>query len=91
MTKLTQLQERLARTRGPDNSVDIEIDVALFEPDEHHSAVRANSAGTKLVYAKRGGGTDTFWARDWTLTQASRNEAAALLAALPLLSRKGPR
>ena len=79
---LEDLLKRVESCSGPDNALDIAIDIALFTPDEKHVSVMANAAGTKLVYARRGGGSDTFWASDHTLTAGSRETAAALLRAL---------
>ena len=83
MTDREELLERLRLNDAPDNALDIAIDLALFKPDEQHKSVRANDAGTKLVYTRRTGGTDTFLARDHTLNSASRAIAASLLRSLP--------
>lgn len=80
---LTELRGRLAGAKGPSNSLDIEIEVALFQPDLRHSSARSNQAGTKIVYTRRdGSGTDTFWAADYTLDADSRKKALALIDAL---------
>ena len=79
---LDGLIERVKAARGYSNALDIEIEIALFKPDGRHISVRPNAAKTKLVYTKRTGGTDTFWAPDWTISQASRDEAVRLLQAL---------
>lgn len=55
MTDLTYLLERLKTASVPNNALDIEIDIALFEPDERYVAVRPNNANTKLVYTTMGG------------------------------------
>lgn len=82
MTDISALIERVKTARGYSNALDIKIEMALFKPDGRHISVRPNAAKTKLVYTKRTGGTDTFWAPDWTISQASRDEAARLLTAL---------
>ncbi len=64
------------------NALDIAIDIALFEPDQDHVAVKANNAGTKLVYTRAHGGTDTFWARDHTLNDRRVSLAIASLKSL---------
>ena len=79
---LEGLIERVKAASGVSNALDIEIEMALFKPDGRHISVRPNAAKTKLVYTKMTGGTDTFWARDWTISQASRDEAVRLLSAL---------
>jgi hypothetical protein len=76
MPSSNQVGEVLARVEGAtgaDNALDIAIDIALFRPDSRHVSVRANSAGTKLVYTRHDGGTDTFWARDHTLDAVGRD------------------
>ncbi|MEQ9634649.1 MAG: hypothetical protein RLW68_01045 [Devosia marina] len=82
MTEISELLERVKAARGYSNALDIEIDMALFKPDGRHISVRPNAAKTKLVYIKRTGGTDTFLAHDWTISQASRDEAIRLLTVL---------
>ncbi len=82
MAEVKELIARVEAATGPDNRLDCEIDVALFEPDRHHVSVRLNSAGTKLVYTRHDGKTDTFLSRDHTLTPARRALAIADLRAL---------
>ena len=65
MTDTSTLISRLEAGRS-DNFLDVEIEVALFEPDDHYSAARANSAGTKVVYTLRDGRQETCWAADWS-------------------------
>lgn len=79
---LDGLIERVERCTGPDNRLDCEIDIALFKPDSAHASVRMNEARTKLVYTRHGGGTDTYWSFDHTLTPSRRADAIALLRAL---------
>lgn len=81
-TEIEGLVERLRQATGPDNALDIAIDIALFKPDRDHVSVRANNAGTKLVYTRPDGRTDTFLARDHTLNERRRFKAIALLTAL---------
>lgn len=80
--QLEGLLERVKAARGYSNQLDIEIELALFRPDYLYKAARANAAHTKIVYTRHDGDTDTFWAPDWTISQANRNEAVRLLAAL---------
>lgn len=82
MTSYDTIISRLEGATGADNELDIAVDIALFHPDERHDAVRANAAGTKLVYTRRGGGTDTFLATDHTLNETTRRNAIALMRAL---------
>lgn len=82
MTDLSSLIERVKSARKQDNALDVLIDVALFEPDEECSSVRANAAGTKLVFSYRSGKSQTFRARDWTLDKDWRRMAIERLTAL---------
>ena len=83
MTDREELLERLRLNDAPDNALDIAIDLALFKPDEQHKSVRANDAGTKLVYTQHDGRTDTYRAFDHTLNDRTRYEAGVLLRSLP--------
>lgn len=60
------------------NELDIAVEIALFNPDV---AIRANAAGTKVIYTKRDGSEVTHWADDWTM-ERNRPRAIALLRAL---------
>jgi hypothetical protein len=85
------LIEKLRANTGPSNALDMEIDIALFKPDAMHVAVRANEAGTKLVYTRHDGRTDTYWANDHTLDDVSRELAIEQLRALSHTGRAGGR
>jgi len=82
MPDLASLLEEVRSAKGPTNSLDMKIEMALFKPDGLHTSVRQNAAGTKLVYTRQDGGTDTHWAADHTLNAATRERAIALLTAL---------
>lgn len=75
------LIERIEAATGPDNKLDIAIDIHLFEPDDEFHGIRANAAGTKLIYGRTDGTSLTCWARDWTLTPESRAKAIQALLA----------
>lgn len=79
---LDGLIERVKAAKGYSNDLDIEIEMALFKPDGRHISVRPNAAKTKLVYTRRTGGTDTYWAPDWTISRANRNDAVRRLTAM---------
>lgn len=81
MADLAELIEKVKRCRKSSNDLDMEIDLALFEPDGLHTSVRPNDAGTKLVYTRTGGETSTFLANDWTLCKESRRLAVKRLTA----------
>lgn len=79
---LDGLVERLKACDEADNALDIAVEMATFHPDARYAAVRANAAGTKLIYTTHDGENQTCWAWDWTLTPESRREAIKLLSAL---------
>lgn len=76
------LLERVEKATGPNNRLDCEIDIALFKPDSLHASVRMNDAGTKLVYTRHDGRTDTYWSLDHTLTPERKRVAIAILRSL---------
>lgn len=88
-TSLMAIADRLEKARGPDNSLDCEIDIALFAPDREHASIRMNAAGTKLIYTRHDGRTDTYWSKDHTLTADRRATALSRLRALLLDHAKG--
>jgi hypothetical protein len=82
MSDIAGLIERLEKASGPDNALDLAVEVALFRPDRRHVAVRPNAAGTKLVYTRPDGGANTYRAFDWTLGGTSKALAIGKLRAL---------
>lgn len=66
MTDLHALAGRVEAGKGTSNALDVEVEIALFRPDELYLGVRANAAGTKVIYTDHGGNEATHWARDWT-------------------------
>ena len=82
MADLSDLLSRVEQASGPDNRLDCDIDIALFEPDSEHASVRMNAARTKLVYTRHDGRTDTYWAQDHTLNATRRALACERLRAL---------
>ena len=76
MTKLTELIDRLEKARRGSNELDIAVEIALFKPDQYHTTIRANAAGTKVIYTRHDGREETFWARGWS---EDRKGAIALL------------
>lgn len=80
--RLRELVERLEQANWPDNRLDCEIDIALFAPDRKHASVRMNAAGTKLIYTRYDGRTDTYWSQDHTLTADRRATALEQLRAI---------
>lgn len=80
--ELSGLVERVRGLKDASNALDIEIEIALFKPDERYVSVRLNHAKTKLVYTTRDGRTETFWAFDWTLTAGRRADTLSFLLSL---------
>lgn len=66
------LIDRLSKLDRPDNGIDVLIEIALFEPTIIYTAIRANSAGTKVIYTKKSGDEETYWPKDYTITPESR-------------------
>lgn len=77
MADLAELIKRLDAGETS-NELDIAIEIALFNPD---IAIRANAAGTKVIYTKRDGKETTHWAGDWTM-ECNRQHTIALLRAV---------
>lgn len=75
---LEELAARCVNGAGLDNALDVEIEVALFEPEEDWIAIRPNDAGTKVIVTDAGGKDHTYWAEDWT---RERNKTAAIIRA----------
>jgi len=60
---LSELIERVEKGETS-NELDVAIEITLFNPDV---AIRANAAGSKVIYTKRDGSEATHLAWDWTL------------------------
>jgi hypothetical protein len=63
------------------NELDVEIDIALFKPSRNWRSVRANAAGTKLIYTDCEGDEYTFRAEDRTMKVNRAKTIASLKAA----------
>lgn len=87
--KVGLLIDRLRGCKEADNALDIAVEIALFTPDAQCASVRANNAGTKLVYTMHSGDTVTHWAWDWTLTPENREEAIKLLSSPSTIIGRG--
>src|SRR3546814_13891346 len=71
MTKnFGHLMDRLADGEQG-NDLDVQIEVALFKPDDDHVSAHANSAGTKVIYIDAAGTEFTHWAPEWTHASAA--------------------
>jgi len=73
-----ELLERLEKASEPDNALDIAVEIALFNPNARDASIRANAAGTKVIYTHTDGSETTCLAWDWS-TGRSRESAIALL------------
>lgn len=79
----TDLEELAGWVEGltqSDNRIDVKCEIALFEPDAEYVAIRANAAGTKVIWTDHHGLDQTGWAFDWTAERERANTAAALRA-----------
>lgn len=74
--ELLALAEKISAAPRGDNYLDVLAEIALFKADETFNAVRANNAGTKVIYTTVEGGDVTCWAYDWTMTGAGRKATA---------------
>lgn len=75
-----ELIAKLERADGPDNALDVLVEVALFQPSEIWPKCRANAAGTKVIYTNQWGAEHTFCARDWTMLPLKSEALASLRA-----------
>lgn len=85
---LIALAERVASARGMDNSLDVQCEVALFEPDDEWRSIRANHAGTKTICTAHDGKDHAFWARDFTISAERRAKTAVSLRALAMIEQE---
>lgn len=74
----TLIERVEAMEGGGDNAADVLVEIALFTPDERCTSVRANNAGTKVIYTLLSGVELTRWAHDWTIERNRKATAAAL-------------
>lgn len=75
-----KLIARLQAQTGCSNELDVLVEVALFKPDAEYLKIRANNAGTKVIYTRADGSEATHWAADWT---QDRHGAVSRLRARP--------
>jgi len=80
--ELLGLADRVDEEAGTNNSLDVLVEVALFEPDADYVSIRPNAAGTKIICTKPDGLEKTFWSRDFTISARQRANTAASLRAL---------
>lgn len=82
--ELLALVERVEAARRADNSLDVLVEIALFRPGSVYKAIRANAAGTKVIYTDAVGNDVTCRAEDWTLSHDDRVDVAHALRARAL-------
>lgn len=75
---LNALAERVEAATASDNALDVIVEIALFKPGGAFAAIRANSAGTKVICTRHDGSEAAFRADDWTM----RGNRAATARAL---------
>lgn len=63
---INNLITELRSLKRASNDYDVLCEIALFEPDVSHRSIRANAAGTKVIYTDHDGNEETYWAGDWT-------------------------
>jgi len=80
-SSLLALAERVEGLTRSDNSIDVLVEVAMFEPDEEYTSIRANDAGTKVILTGHDRLERTFWPQDWTMDAEERAATAAALKA----------
>lgn len=78
---LRSLADQVEAESGFNNSLDVQCEIALFEPSETERSIRANAAGTKVIVTFHDGSERTYLARDFTISKAERERTAALLRA----------
>ena len=80
MTDLNALAAKVEGLTHSDNYLDVAVEIALFKPGSCFLGVRANNAGTKVIYTDKTGNNVTCWAEDWTAENRRPLTAAALRA-----------
>lgn len=81
---MTHIDDLVARVEAGErsNELDVLVEVAVFRASKNWKAIRANAAGTKVIYTDIPGKEFTCRARDWS-------EWPAALAALRARLTKG--
>ena len=81
MTTPNELADRIdALGKYGDNALDVLVEIALFIPNKVYSGIRANSAGTKVIYTDPAMNEVTCWAQDWTTAKSRAGTIKALRA-----------
>lgn len=78
---LEALAVRVETLTKSSNAIDVLCEIALFDSDRALRSIRANDAGTKVIYTTHDGTDATSWAYDWTFDAPTRANTAQLLRA----------
>ncbi|MEA1083248.1 hypothetical protein SFC76_03160 [Sphingomonas sp. CD22] len=79
--ELIALADRVKALKSSDSSVDVLVEIALFTASPKAVSVRANAAGTKVIYTDADGNETTHWPWDWTHQQLGKSNRRAHTAA----------
>lgn len=80
--EIARVADEIENLKCAENYLDVHAEVLLFKPGTCYSKIRANVAGTKVIYTDRAGNEVTCWAEDLTITPEVRASTAARLCAL---------
>lgn len=89
VSDLEKLAAAVERLKSSDNSIDVLIEIALFKPDAFWESVRANAAGTKVIYTTVSGRRETFLAQEWTGSNRRADTVSLLRTPIPSSRREG--
>lgn len=72
------------------NNLDVQIELAVFQPCAEYASARANSAGSKVIYTRHDGTQNTCWAPDWTRDRVTASVALTLARKLAQATEGSP-
>lgn len=75
------LADRVDASHGSSNEIDVLVEVALFKPNSVYTSIRANTAGTKVIYTDRAGNQVTCWAEEWSTRPGTATSLRAIAEA----------
>lgn len=70
MSRVDELISRLRKGEITSNEFDVLWEIEHFEPCKTYASVKANWAGTKLVYTRQDGSQQTCRAMDWAYSDS---------------------
>lgn len=70
---LLALAERVEKGKLS-NSIDVEVEIALFDPCQEWASVRPNFSRSKVIYTNHDGLETTHWALEWTMNRKNTAE-----------------